>query len=505
MIRVKILLFSLLSGNKLNGLISTSFLKSSIVYTISGALPLASGFVLLPVYTNHLSTENYGLLALAIGASILFQAFFSFSLDSVLYLHHHRLKGDSQQRSKFYGSVLTAVLMLAALLFLILALGSGWFFEFLFKGNREQVVMLGFASAASGFFTAVGRLFNHLLMLHEKPWAHLAINGFGFALTLSLSLLGVHYLPDSVWGAMGGRLISFFLVFLISSFLYIRQYPPCWDRVWIKTILADCAPVFIYTMILSVTANADVFILNRYLSKTDVAFFDLSMKLSIGVDFIMNSLWNASLPQITAALEYSRDRRSTPLFNSYFNLLNLVLILVSIGSLMVFPLVVELMVTNKSYHEAVQWLPLSIATYSLRVINSYFLVSLFYFKKNHRLVYLYLILLLIKFLLSPYLSSAWGVTGLYASVFIIRIIEVILLYLAGKDVFEYTPNYFKLYFLPFILLMSNIIFYFMFDIQYSNWALIGCECLVIGLMLLVYRNEMKSWALKWKDGFSAWH
>ncbi len=495
-------MFSLLSGNKISSLISTSFLKSSIVYTISGALPLASGFVLLPVYTNYLSPEHYGLLALAIGASVLFQAFFSFSLESVLYLHHHRLKTDPGRQAKFYGSVITAVFLLAAALFLILVLGSDLFFEFLFKGSKDEVVLLGFAAAASGFFTAVSRLFYHLLILHEKPWLHLALNGFGFVLTLSLSLLGVHFIPDSVWGAMGGRLIAFFLVFLICTFLYIRRYPPCWDSKWIKTIIIDCAPVFVYMMILSVTANADVFILNRYLSKTDVAFFDLSMKLSIAVDFIMNSMWSAALPQITAALEESEDRRSTPIFNSYFNLLTLVLILVSIGSLLIFPPIVELLVTNKSYHEAVQWLPLSIATYSLRVINSYFLVSLFYFKKNHRLVYLYLILLLIKFLLSPYMSSYWGITGLYASVFMTRIVEVILLYLARRDVFTYTPNYFKLYFLPALLLVANIVFYYLFDIHFGNWMLICCEFLVIGLMLFVFRNEMKSWAVKLRRGLS---
>jgi len=500
--RVKIVVFSLLSGNNYSFLVSPSFLKSSLIYTISGALPLASGFVLLPLYTNHLSTSNYGLLALAIGASVLFQAFFSFSLDSVLYLNHHKIKNSESQLKQFYGSVLSASLLLASILTLFVGIGSGWLFPSIFKEGGKEISYLGYTALVSGFFTAFTRLYSHILMLHDKPWSHLTLNGIGFVLTLLFTVIGVNEYPDTVWGAMGGRVFAFGLIFLASICLYIRRYPPKVDYKIIRAMLNDALPIFLYTIILSLTANADVFILNQYLTKAEVGLFDLAIKLSIAVDFIMNAMWNSSLPQVTASLESIKNRRSTPLFNSYFHLLTLLLVVVSVGTLIVFPPIVKLLVTNPSYHHALQWLPLSVASYSFRVLASYFLVTLFYYKKNLRLVYLYLILLAIKFVLSPFMASHWGVTGLFGSMYLFRLAEVVLLYLAGRDIFTYNPNVIKLIGLPILLWISSIVIFLIFDLRVLNFALIFSEMSILVLVIFVYRMELISWVQRLNSYFA---
>ena len=54
-------------------MISKKFLQSSLLYTIAGAMPLASGFVLLFFYLNYLTVEQFGLLALYIAFTAFIQ------------------------------------------------------------------------------------------------------------------------------------------------------------------------------------------------------------------------------------------------------------------------------------------------------------------------------------------------------------------------------------------------------------------------------------------------
>ncbi|MBK7818738.1 MAG: hypothetical protein IPJ60_15225 [Sphingobacteriaceae bacterium] len=65
-------------------MISKGFLKSSIVYTIGGAMPMLASIILLPFYTNNLNELHFLQVAFYISISLLFQVLFTFSLDTFL-------------------------------------------------------------------------------------------------------------------------------------------------------------------------------------------------------------------------------------------------------------------------------------------------------------------------------------------------------------------------------------------------------------------------------------
>ncbi|MGZ4042232.1 MAG: hypothetical protein ACXVO9_03445 [Bacteroidia bacterium] len=75
-------------------MISKSFLKSSLIFTIGGALPMVASIILLPLYTNFLSDIQYTQVAFYIGISLLFQILFSYSIESYFGIEYTRLHAD---------------------------------------------------------------------------------------------------------------------------------------------------------------------------------------------------------------------------------------------------------------------------------------------------------------------------------------------------------------------------------------------------------------------------
>ena len=56
-------------------MINRQFAKSSFIYTLVGALPYASGFLLLPWFTQYLTPAQFGINALYISLMYLMQIF----------------------------------------------------------------------------------------------------------------------------------------------------------------------------------------------------------------------------------------------------------------------------------------------------------------------------------------------------------------------------------------------------------------------------------------------
>src|SRR5688572_7977598 len=99
-------------------MISRSFIKSSFLFTLGGALPMLAGIILLPFYTNYLNDRLYTQVLFYISISMLFQILFSFSIENYFGIRFTRLAEDQPQQKKFIGTV-SLLLLLIGLVVLV--------------------------------------------------------------------------------------------------------------------------------------------------------------------------------------------------------------------------------------------------------------------------------------------------------------------------------------------------------------------------------------------------
>src|SRR5688500_9954964 len=92
--------------------ISKDFLKSSVIYTVAGSLPMVSAVLLLPFYSAYLSTSDFGALSIYLAFSLLIQYITTYSFDISLYIHFHEFKNEPKKLSSFVSSAFLLMLMI---------------------------------------------------------------------------------------------------------------------------------------------------------------------------------------------------------------------------------------------------------------------------------------------------------------------------------------------------------------------------------------------------------
>ncbi len=136
-------------------MISKSFIKSSLLFTLGGALPMLAGILLLPFYTNKLGDSLYTQVLFYISISMLFQILFSFSIENYFGIKYTKLGENEKEQKRFTGTVAILLLIIGA----VVLLAASFFGNLLFKGiYREELGMefwpWGFYSVLTGFFNS---------------------------------------------------------------------------------------------------------------------------------------------------------------------------------------------------------------------------------------------------------------------------------------------------------------------------------------------------------------
>jgi len=121
-------------------MIRPSFLSSSIVYTIGGALPMLAGIILLPFYTNTLHAEVYTQLLFYISISLFCQMFFSWSTETVFGIEFSRLKTKPEARV-FTGTVFELLLLMGFIWIVLFSIFGNFIFKALFNSQLKHAVL----------------------------------------------------------------------------------------------------------------------------------------------------------------------------------------------------------------------------------------------------------------------------------------------------------------------------------------------------------------------------
>jgi O-antigen/teichoic acid export membrane protein len=136
-------------------MISKSFLKSSIVFTIGGALPMLAGIILLPFYTNFLTDVLYTHVLFHISVSLLFQILFSFSIESYFGIKYTQLNDEPDNQKKFIGTVSILLLVIGVGLLSISAFFGDSLFKMIYKSDLNMEFWpYGFLSVLTAFFNS---------------------------------------------------------------------------------------------------------------------------------------------------------------------------------------------------------------------------------------------------------------------------------------------------------------------------------------------------------------
>lgn len=438
-------------------MISKSFIKSSIIYTLAGALPTASALILLPFYIHHLSTEVYGALSVYLVFSLLVQIIVTFSFDTSVYIHFHEFKNDSKKLSVFISSAFIFMLLTGIATVLLFTAIGDVVFRIALPERNVSFFPYGMASVGAGAFQALFKVHSSLLQSREKPETFFWSNVLSFTMIAAFTIIGLELYPNSLMGPIVGRLMASAIAGSWALARIFREFGLRFDFTWLKSSFSFNTYTFIYQILQWIINYFDRIIMLLILSLADVGVYVFATQCLIVLELLMNSLHSSFYPKVVSAVMEQEQKQSSPVINRYYHGLTGVIMISACIGILLLPWAIETFVRKPAYQETIPYLPYLATIYFFRTMRLFFTAPYGILKYTKPLPVIYFGVAGIKILLMLLLMPAMGIYGVVAASLVSAIIEIILINYGIKSMFRFRFNFFKIVGAPMILFLMIMI------------------------------------------------
>ena len=472
-------------------MISKNLIKSSLIYTIIGALPLISAFFLLIFYTKFLSTTDYGAFVIYISFTGFMQILVNLGLDTFIGVSYFESKHDKEKLRIKIGEITGYLLMWGLFVAIVFSIMGNGLFKLLFQGKEITFYPYGLMAIATAFFNSYFKTYTNLLINQEKPTRFAIVNMANFVMTISFSLGGLFLFPFTLIGPMWGRLLSGIGIFIIAFLSLTKESKisiALGDE--LKQTLHFSLPLLVFFPISWSISNIYPFIMANIMSLQDVAIFGLVIQFTLLVEFVLNGMGSSVWPKVYGLIKDKQLTGSTPELNKYFSGFNAFSLLIIPASTFLIPLILPLFI-SKDYEASFIFLSVLNISFASRGLYNYFLTPVYYFRKTKVLPKIYLFTAVIQIVISIFLIRQFGIWGAVAANLITKVIQNFFLFIVARKFFTFKFNSLKFIWLPTIVTIVVIISEYLVSKHNLHFIRLFQMAFSYLLVYIFYRNEVR--------------
>lgn len=260
--------------------------KHAVIYGVGNTATKAVSFLLLPIYTRYLSTEDYGILAILTTFSLVMGIILEMGLRFALFRYYF-LYEDTERRRKlactvFLFLLLSSATVLGLLLVLVQPLCLLLLQDVKFVAYVRITIFTVFLDTGSVIPFA-------LLRAREQSIEYASLSFARFVVNASLAISFVVAMGKGLAGVFHANLATSLLFFFILLSLTFREIKWAFSIVEIKTLLKYGFPV-VFGSLGNWSLNlSDRFFLQRSHALHDVGIYSVGYSISSVVSLLTSS------------------------------------------------------------------------------------------------------------------------------------------------------------------------------------------------------------------------
>jgi O-antigen/teichoic acid export membrane protein len=271
----------------------SSLSKSTAWYTIGNLFVRSVSFLLLPLYSNLITTEDFGRYSLIMSLYAVIAVFYQSGLQSALSKYYLEER-DGNRRKEIFSTILNSAGIIGLALTIVIFVLAEWISTET-AGNAAYGNLIRIVFAAL-FFESITFITLHLLRTQEHARKVVIYSSFSAVINLILNLYLVYYLDLGIYGIIWAQLITSVLVFAILLPFLRENY----ERV-LRPELARVYFLFSFPLIIAgiMSASVDVidrFIIDHFLGKSQVGIYSFSYRIALIMNLFVMSLRSAWTP-----------------------------------------------------------------------------------------------------------------------------------------------------------------------------------------------------------------
>lgn len=466
--------------------------KSAFFITIGGALPLLASVLLLIPYTDNLNTGDYGALAIYISFALLVQILMNYGVDSYLSVHYYDHHEDPVLLRKFLAGITGGLLVYGLLLTLILSLLGWLLFPLIFKAGNISFWPYGFMSILTGFFNAWFRMYVNIQVFADKARKYFWFGVFNLVVTVGISAWLVYSNPFTLVGPMWGRLLSGVCIFLLTFGFGLSEFGIRLAKGILGEVKKYSTPIVIFSLLTWVLGYINNYILNAFSTAEDVGVYDFALKCTLLIEYAGLGLLGTINPRIYQLWKKNGNMHSTQEENRYYHAFSAVNIILIALNIAILPVVIRLFVRNEAYYDSIALLPILCASFAFKGMYGMLVNPVFYFKKTKILPRVMAISAFVQIVSGVILIRYFGIWGAVWSFFLVRPVQIFVLWWEVRLVYKFSFNIWKILFIPMIYSLVVIALHLLLP-QDKYEMMYWLQLLAAAIMIaFVYRNEIKT-------------
>ncbi|WP_316570472.1 oligosaccharide flippase family protein [Neobacillus sp. YIM B06451] len=453
----------------------------SLLYAFMNVGTKLIAFIMLPIYTNFLSTTKYGYLEIIDKWTAMLTFLIIFGTDSALSYYYFDTK-DKEKRLQHVRNVMYFRLAIVGLLALAVITAGPQISAMLFKGDSSHVDLL-YISIATLLVDTVTIVVLMVMRFDFKTKKVVIYTVAKMLLMAVFSYLFLKYMMQSAAGILWGRFAGFGLIFLLMLSTSWKYLKPKIDMHMMKEMLKYAAPLVPASLAFWVIANLSVFILQAFQSMAEVGIYGAATRLAMIITLLTSGVQMAWRP-------YSmniKDKPSSPLL---FSKIYMALLLLGIFGIMAIatamPWVIRIL--GEGYYEAYKYVGLVSAAVFL---NFYYLIissGLFFTKKTSFISLAFGIIAVVNVVLNVALIPTFSIWGAVASYVISYMLAVIFIFRKSQKEYYVPVSFGKMSFL-FTVMLAAVIGIIYVQENGLSWAYQGLAWLIVVAAIVISRVD----------------
>lgn len=361
-------------------ILKSDLIKSMGFYTIANVLNASIPFLLLPVLTTYLNTDEYGKLSIIQSFLSFMLPFVSINIYGSIGIEYFRMEKYNLSR---YISTAVILPFISALSFFVLFFFTGHFIAAKFFLDYYWLLLLPFFT----LFQSITMVVLALFQASRKP-INYGLFQIGLTiLNISLSLLFVIIFQLSFEGRLYGILFSYLIFFFISFGLLFKlgYLTLSFKKVHVQSILKFGIPLIPHTIGANLIAMSDRLLLSKLIDNNAVGIYVVGFQVGQIMMVIQDSFNQAWSPYLFSKLTNINEAEKLKLVKkSYIIMLGILFCVLFFYFLT--PFIFKFFISQK-YHDAIHYVFWILLGYGFLGMYKTATNYIFFQKKTYILAY----------------------------------------------------------------------------------------------------------------------
>jgi len=282
----------------------TRLVKNISIYTVGNIINKSLGFILIPIYSIYLTTEDYGIIS---GMTLFMSVttiIITLSLDRAVYRCYFDYENE-EDRKIFLGTIIISLFFITSL-FIIVIITFSNYVGLIFKSIPFYPYY--FLTLSILFISTVYHITIIYFRITEQSKRFVFLSISYFLLNVSLIIYFVTHLKSGADGKLTANLLANIIILPIAFIIIKNNVIFRFDLNMLKNALAYCLPIIPTLMSGFVLNMSDRIFVEKVIDLHSLGIYSMGYQLAGALTIISSSFYGAYNPMFLRIVNFEKEK-----------------------------------------------------------------------------------------------------------------------------------------------------------------------------------------------------